>query len=195
MQLDLFAFRKIIQSTTVLYLGLRRTLFSFRTSIYIGLLHRHSLPFVVLNLMYLHFMMTSSSWKFSRVSGPLCGEFTGHRWIPRTKAIDVFFDLRLNKRMSKQWWGWWFVTSRHSLWRHFNVLSGSLQRWECRLLKYFILENRNLFVVCSRHFCCRWRKALRRRQSSWYWCIYTSTNIPFSVAEWFWSGVPFTNMD
>ena len=31
------------------------------------------------------------------------------RWIPRTKTSDVeqdvFFDLRLNKRLSKQSWG------------------------------------------------------------------------------------------
>ena len=27
-------------------------------------------------------MMTSSSWSFFRVTGPLCGEFTGDRWIP-----------------------------------------------------------------------------------------------------------------
>ena len=43
---------------------------------------------------------------FFRVTGHLCGEFTGHRRIPRTKArhagFDVFFDLRLNKRLSKQ---------------------------------------------------------------------------------------------
>ena len=35
------------------------------------------------------FMMTSSNGNIFRVTGPLCGEFTGHRWIPRTKAIDV----------------------------------------------------------------------------------------------------------
>ena len=32
-------------------------------------------------------MMTSSNGTF-RVTGPLCGEFTGHRWIPCTKASD-----------------------------------------------------------------------------------------------------------
>ena len=26
---------------------------------------------------------------FFRVTVPLCGEFIGHRWIPRTKAIDA----------------------------------------------------------------------------------------------------------
>ena len=28
-------------------------------------------------------------WKNFRVTGTLCGEFTGHRWIPRTKASDA----------------------------------------------------------------------------------------------------------
>ena len=34
-------------------------------------------------------MMTSSKGNIFRVTGPLCGEFTGHRWIPLTKASDV----------------------------------------------------------------------------------------------------------
>ena len=34
-------------------------------------------------------MMTSSNENIFRVTGPLCGEFAGHRWIPLTKAIDV----------------------------------------------------------------------------------------------------------
>ena len=34
-------------------------------------------------------MMTSSNGNIFRVTGHLCGEFTGHRWIPRTKACDV----------------------------------------------------------------------------------------------------------
>ena len=35
------------------------------------------------------FMMTSSNGNISRVTGHLCGEFTGHRWIPRTEASDA----------------------------------------------------------------------------------------------------------
>ena len=31
-------------------------------------------------------MMTSSNGNMFRVTGPSCGEFTGHRWIPHTKA-------------------------------------------------------------------------------------------------------------
>ena len=119
------------------------------------------------------YMMTSSNGNIFRVTGHLCGEFTGPRWIPHTKAcdadweteifwyspelssllyslykiplaqacfplarpnfhlhslvsqpvmwsFDVFFDLRLNKRLSKQWRGWWFETLPHPLWCHSN---------------------------------------------------------------------------
>ena len=47
------------------------------------------------------------------------GEFPAQR--PVTQSYDVFFDLRLNKRLSKQSWGWWFETPSRPLWRHINV--------------------------------------------------------------------------
>ena len=50
-------------------------------------------------------MMTSSKGNIFRVTDPLWGEFADH-WIPLTKPVtrnfDAFFDLRLNKRVSKQ---------------------------------------------------------------------------------------------
>ena len=49
---------------------------------------------------------------------PVPGEFTAQR--PVTRSFDVFFDLRLNKRLSKQSWGWWFETLSRPLWRHCN---------------------------------------------------------------------------
>ena len=64
--------------------------------------------------------MTSSNGNIFCVTGPLCGEFTGDRWIPITKA-SVFVDFRLIKRLSKQSWGWWFETPSRSLWRHCNA--------------------------------------------------------------------------
>ena len=39
-----------------------------------------------------------------------------------TRSFDVFFDLRLNKRLSKQSWGWWLETLSRPLWRHRNAL-------------------------------------------------------------------------
>ena len=41
----------------------------------------------------------------------------------RTKASDakLFFDMRLNKRLSKQSCGWWFETLSRPLWRRRNA--------------------------------------------------------------------------
>ena len=35
------------------------------------------------------YMMTSPNGNISRANGHLWGEFTGHRWIPHTKASDM----------------------------------------------------------------------------------------------------------
>ena len=37
---------------------------------------------------------------------------------PVTQNFEVFFDVRLNKRLSKQWRCWWFETPCRPLWRH-----------------------------------------------------------------------------
>ena len=74
------------------------------------------------------FMMTSSNGSIFRVTGPLCGEFSGPGEFPTqrpvTRSFDVSFDLRLNKRLSKQPRGWWFETPLWSLWRQCNVFPG-----------------------------------------------------------------------
>ena len=51
-------------------------------------------------------------------NSPIPGEFPAQR--PVTRSFDVFFDLRLNKRLSKQSGDWWFETPVWSLWRHRN---------------------------------------------------------------------------
>ena len=50
-----------------------------------------------------------------------------------TRSFDVFFGLRLNKRFSKQSWGWWFEMPSYPLWRHCNEISHVL-------LSYLILS-------------------------------------------------------
>ena len=59
-------------------------------------------------------LMTSSNGNIFRVTGPLCGEFTGPGEFPAqrpvTQSFGVYFDLRLDKRLSKQPWGWWLET-------------------------------------------------------------------------------------
>ena len=62
-------------------------------------------------------------------NSPVTGEFPKQR--PVTRGFDVFFDLRLNKRFSKQSWSWWFVTSSRWFWRHCN----GKYRKRCRCIK------------------------------------------------------------
>ena len=47
------------------------------------------------------------------------GDFPTQR--PVTRSFDVCFDLCLNKRLSKQSWGWWFETLSRPLWHQCNV--------------------------------------------------------------------------
>ena len=49
----------------------------------------------------------------------VAGEFPANR--PVTWSFDILFDLRLNKRLSKQSGGWWFELPSHPLWRHCNA--------------------------------------------------------------------------
>ena len=78
----------------------------------------------ILRTQNLFIMMTSSNGNIFRVTGHLCGEFTGPGEFPiqtpGTRSFDVFFDLRLNKRLIKQSWGWWLETLSRPLWRHRN---------------------------------------------------------------------------
>ena len=64
-------------------------------------------------------------WKHFPRNWPFVRGIHRSRWIPTqrpvTRSFDVFFDLRLNKRLCKQPWGWWFETPSWSLWRQCNV--------------------------------------------------------------------------
>ena len=80
-----------------------------------------------------HHMITSSNGNIFRVTGPLCGEVTGLRWIPpqrpATQSSNAFFDLRLNKRLKKQSRCRWFETPSHSSWRHCNEFTRNSCSW------------------------------------------------------------------
>ena len=68
-------------------------------------------------------MMTPSNRYILRVTDPLCGvtEFPSQR--PVTRRFDVFFDLRLNKRLSKPPRRQWLETPSRPLCRHRNVMN------------------------------------------------------------------------
>ena len=71
-----------------------------------------------------YIMMTSSNENIFCVTGLLCGEFTGHRWIPCTKASDAELwcflwsapKLTVEQTLETLVFG----TPSSSLWRHCN---------------------------------------------------------------------------
>ena len=81
-------------------------------------------------------------WPFVQGNSLVPGEFPTQR--PVTRSFDVFFDLRLNKRLSKQSWGWWLEMLSCPLWRHRNVLCVQ----EHKIWIFFSLSG-----VWSRLFC------------------------------------------
>ena len=55
---------------------------------------------------------------------PVIGEFPSQ--MPVKRSFYIFFDLRLNKRLSKLSRGWWFETPWRPLWRHCNEICARL---------------------------------------------------------------------
>ena len=68
---------------------------------------------------------------------PVTCEFPSQR--PVKRSFDIYYDLHLNERLSKQLWGWWFETLC-SLWRHCNLPSDF---WEMFILRYCGIQHRS----------------------------------------------------
>ena len=106
-------------------------------------------------------MMTSSNGNIFRVTGHLCGEFTGppvnspHKGQWRG-ALMFSLICALNKRLSKQSWGWWFETLSRSLWRHCTPLFKSNRNCFCNV-KWWYLFSMYRFEI----FCVAWWGLLR----------------------------------
>ena len=104
-------------------------------------------------------MMTSSNGNIFRVTGHLCGnspvpgEFPAQR--PVTQSFDVFFDLRLNKRLRKQSWGWWFETLSRPWWRHCHagIKGPNESHWHMCIVLYQLIGWHdfvyNIVVMCT----------------------------------------------
>ena len=71
-------------------------------------------------------------------NSPATGEYPAQR--PVTRSFDVFFHLRLNKRLSKQSWGWWFEKPSRLLWRQCDV--GNIRNGKYRLLAPVVSDRR-----------------------------------------------------
>ena len=89
-------------------------------------------------------------------NSPVTVEFPAIR--PVTRSFNDFFDLRLNKRMSEQWWSWWFETPSCPLWRHCNEGCGQL------VVIYVSIIDVGLYSLSGRTSCRKfsWRLEVAR---------------------------------
>ena len=87
---------------------------------------------------------------------------------PVTRSFDVFFDLHPNKRLSKQWWGWWFETPSCPLWRYCkDIIRFMTINKSCVILLWLYLSmarSMNCFpktIVISHGCLCSWDQSLK----------------------------------
>ena len=76
---------------------------------------------------------------------PVPGEFPAQR--PMTRSFDVFFHLRLNKRLSKQSQGWWFEMLPCPLWCDSNVFMPNVWHYLKTTDMLVIWISRNSMVI------------------------------------------------
>ena len=86
-------------------------------------------------------MMTSSNRNIFRVTGHLCGEFTGPRWIPYTKASDA------------ELWCFLWSVSKYTVEKK-NSEAGDLRRYRAH---YDV----TVMLTCT-HVTCSWRNTLSK---------------------------------
>ena len=89
--------------------------------------------------------MTSSNGNIFCVTGLLCGEFTGDRWIPRTKASDATVMRFEPERacLIRAWW--WVKYEDKSLWYRFiinEIRDLQISAWDLRymIIMYWIIR-------------------------------------------------------
>ena len=104
-----------------------------------------------------HQMETFFAWLAICAGNSLVpGEFPAQR--PVMRSFDIFFDLRLNKRLSKQSWCWWFETLSCPLWHHCNVSFNPTCQAEndIDMLMHVAFFRTALYIIaikfCSKHY-------------------------------------------
>ena len=84
-------------------------------------------------------------------NSPVPGEFPTQR--PVTRSFDIFFDLHLNKLLSKQSWGWWLETLSCPLWRQRN---GKIQCSAVITLSIFLENPHKIHHIAHPLRCLLW---------------------------------------
>ena len=92
-EVDWFALRPTFRGQVGFFLRSCRFIETYRQAVYLYNIYIwHVSPHLSCHdtcQIWKWFTMTSSNGNIFRVTGPLWGEFTGHRWIPLTKASDT----------------------------------------------------------------------------------------------------------
>ena len=87
-------------------------------------------------------------------NSPIHGEFPAQR--PVMRSFDVFLDLRLNKRLSKQSWGWWFEKVSCPWRRHSNAMVQYLftatRYWIIQICYSWYLTSYHYNIFCNSLF-------------------------------------------
>ena len=97
-------------------------------------------------------------------NSPGTGEFPAKR--PVTQSFDVSFDLRRNKWLNKQSWGWWFETLLRPLWRQCNAHVRQQPVYKCAIPQQLMV----------------WRRKGLRHQQQWCWPISPESS---SLVFWY----------
>ena len=103
------------------------------------ILWRH-VPFVLFCLFLLQCSTRTLQWRHNRRDG--VSNHQHHDCLPNRlfRRRSKKTSQCLNKRLSKQWWCWWFETPSRSLWRHCNdmlqcvspgIYAGNVFSWIC----------------------------------------------------------------
>ena len=118
-------------------------------------------------------------------NSPVTGEFPAQR--PVTRSFDIFFDLRLNKRLRKQSWGCWFETLSRPLWRHFNGYINDQHNAACTVYdKLWIFSPEVLWqeMISNQAVCCSdniiqngWRNPVAAVNSFIYYVLILGSTV------------------
>ena len=101
-------------------------------------------------------------WPFVRgihrspVNSPHKGQWRG--------ALMLYFVLHLNKRLSKQSWGWWFETPSRPLWRHCNIAK---ETWKMMSIYIYIAIYMYMYM-CMHMYMCMYICLCVRRLKGYY---------------------------
>ena len=104
---------------------------------------------------------------------------------PVTGSFDVFFDLRLNNRLSKQSGRLWFETPSRSLWRHCNRIVTYKNLTDSESQLYLLLVLFDAHIVCGTEAVCRAEFLCRQSSSPHFWQPSSPRLSPPCTPYWF----------